>query len=70
MDLSKAYVCSATKKGQHCLVVCPHGKPHEIEKERDANCRVSQVCTLSLKKGIIYVHCKKLTKKQIKEFST
>jgi len=67
MNLSKALICSAKFKSDHCLNNCFHGIPHMHEKERDANCKIGQLCTLSKSKSILTVHCKKLSAKQRKE---
>ena len=65
--LSKSLICNAKNKGEHCLTNCFHGIPHEREVERGSCHQGTEICTLSLG-GIVRVHCKKLTKKQVKEF--
>jgi len=69
INLSKALICSAKFKSEHCLTNCFHGVPHMPERERDANCRIPEICMLSNSKGIIKIQCKKLSAKQRKEFT-
>jgi len=60
-------ICSYRKKSDHCLNNCFHGIPHKIEIERDAKCHThSEICKIP--KGIIKVICRKLNKKQQKEW--
>ena len=61
-------LCSAKYKSKHCLTKCFHGVPHEHETEREGNCRTPSSCSLSKAKHTITVQCKKLSRKQIKEF--
>ena len=68
MDLTKAIICSAQEKNKHCLLQCLHGVPHLSSKERDANCKKPEFCNLSDSTTTIKVQCKKLNKKQRKEF--
>jgi len=69
MNLSKALICSARSKSEHCRTNCFHGIPHMPEKERDANCKITETCKLSKSKGTIKIQCKKLSAKQRREFS-
>jgi len=62
-------ICSAKLKSQHCLTKCFHGIPHEHDSERDGNCRNPSSCALSKAKHTITVQCKKMTKKQLKEYN-
>jgi len=68
MDLTKAIICSAQNKSDHCLNDCFHGVPHIHERERDGNCKNKSHCSLSNAKRAVSVFCKKLNKKQRMEF--
>jgi len=68
MDLSKAIICNAKNKSEHCLTVCFHGKPHEQTGEKKNACHTKKIhCNLMEGKATSVI-CRKLFVKEIEYF--
>jgi len=67
MSLRRQVICNVKNPSHHCKVYCLHGQPHYKDKAPDINCeRVDELCALSDSKRKVKVHCRRLTKKEIK----
>ena len=69
MNLKNYVICNIKKPSNHCLIVCPHGRPHKIDRWAEVNCfEESELCNLSDNKRRVRIQCRKLTKKEIQKF--
>lgn len=66
-EIASKIICSARKKGKHCLKQCWHGRLHDKDTERGSCHQTEEFCNLSLG-GIIKVKCKPLSKKAQNEW--
>jgi hypothetical protein len=61
-QVKKLVVCSGKANLDHCINNCLHGKAHEREKDRPTCHSTKELC--KIRKGIVWVVCKPLNKKQ------